>query len=219
MSLKALGLIEVRGYLGAIQAADSALKAANVTCIGCEKVKGGLVTVKLLGDIGSIKAAVEAGEKAAEGLGVLLSSHVIARLHEETAKLILPQEKPEVTSDAKDEDRKEAANGLAPIAAQIEEIENVIENPSDQYTTPEDKAEEASTSVADQSKESLPPTPALANNIRGRSLSDMKVVELRRLARKLKIKTMTFNEIKFAKKDKLILEIEKHMRGEESPWN
>lgn len=217
MSLKALGLIEVRGYLGAIHAADSALKAANVTCIGCEKVKGGLVTVKLLGDVGAIKAAVEAAEMAAESLGVLIGSHVIARLHEETAKLILPQVKI-VTSSAQDEDRKEAANGLAPIAARIEESGNVVEYPTNQYTTTEEKPEDVSSSVADQSKESLPPTPTLAHIIRGRSLRDMKVVELRRLARKLKIKTMTFNEIKFAKKDKLILEIEKHMRGEESPW-
>ncbi|MGD8189837.1 BMC domain-containing protein [Brevibacillus ginsengisoli] len=218
MSLKALGLIEVRGYLGAIEAADSALKAANVTCIGVEKVKGGLVTVKLLGDVGAIRAAVEAGEKAAQNLGLLISSHVIARMHEETANLILPQEEPAAVDDP------------TPIAIQLEDHceDNQDSNDDPLLTDSEEYAEETG-SEADQSNESLPQTEAVqsdksgaiptpAHIIRGRSLQDMKVVELRRLARRLKIKTMTFNEIKFAKKDKLIAEIGKHMRGEESPW-
>jgi microcompartment protein CcmL/EutN len=213
--MHALGLIEVRGYLGAIQAADSALKAANVTCVGCEKVKGGLVTVKLLGDVAAIKAAVEAGERAAQILGVLISSHVIARMHEETEKLIFPQ------------DKKTATDGLAPAVAASSENGNEIQCSIDQYTIPPEKAEEA-----DQQSVSLPreegaeaeaisierpaTIPTTAHIIRGRLLEDMKVVELRRLARKLKLRTMSFNEIKFAKKDKLIAEIEKQMRGEEN---
>jgi energy-coupling factor transport system substrate-specific component len=75
----ALGLIEVYGYLGAIEAADAALKAANVNLIGCEIVRGGLVTVKIEGDVSSVKAAVEAAEVAIMKLNVLVTSHVIAR--------------------------------------------------------------------------------------------------------------------------------------------
>lgn len=88
MRHSALGLVEVRGYLGAIAAADAALKAASVTCIGAEIVKGGLVTVKLSGDVGAVQAAVEAGAEAAKQLNVLLTRHVIARLHEETAAMV-----------------------------------------------------------------------------------------------------------------------------------
>ncbi|MGH4139736.1 BMC domain-containing protein [Clostridium sp.] len=79
MNRRALGLIEVKGYLGAIEAADVALKSANVNLIGCEIVRGGLVTVKLEGDVSSVKAAVEAAEDALAKLNVLLASHVIAR--------------------------------------------------------------------------------------------------------------------------------------------
>ncbi|MGK0468157.1 BMC domain-containing protein [Clostridium sp.] len=79
MNRGALGLIEVYGYLGAIEAADAALKAADVNLIGCEIVRGGLVTVKIEGDVSSVKAAVEAAEVAIIKLNVLVASHVIAR--------------------------------------------------------------------------------------------------------------------------------------------
>jgi microcompartment protein CcmL/EutN len=79
MYRRALGLIEVYGYLGAIEAADTALKAANVNLIGCEIVKGGLVTVKIEGDVSSVKAAVEAAEVAVTKLNILVEVHVIAR--------------------------------------------------------------------------------------------------------------------------------------------
>jgi len=79
MNRRALGLIEVKGYLGAIEAADIALKSANVNLIGCEIVRGGLVTVKLEGDVSSVKAAVEAAEDALAKLSILVVAHVIAR--------------------------------------------------------------------------------------------------------------------------------------------
>jgi microcompartment protein CcmL/EutN len=79
MNRRALGLIEVKGYLGAIEAADIALKSANVNLIGCEIVRGGLVTVKLEGDVSSVKAAVEAAEDALAKLNILVVVHVIAR--------------------------------------------------------------------------------------------------------------------------------------------
>ncbi|WP_083835542.1 BMC domain-containing protein [Paenibacillus dendritiformis] len=105
MRHNALGLVEVRGYLGAIAAADAALKAASVTCIGAEIVKGGLVTVKLSGDVGAVQAAVEAGAEAAKQLNVLLTRHVIARLHEETAAMVAGP----VDADANEPQAGEAA--------------------------------------------------------------------------------------------------------------
>ncbi|EHQ62091.1 ethanolamine utilization protein [Paenibacillus dendritiformis C454] len=98
-------MVEVRGYLGAIAAADAALKAASVTCIGAEIVKGGLVTVKLSGDVGAVQAAVEAGAEAAKQLNVLLTRHVIARLHEETAAMVAGP----VDADANEPQAGEAA--------------------------------------------------------------------------------------------------------------
>ncbi|MEV2908892.1 BMC domain-containing protein [Paenibacillus larvae] len=92
MRTNALGLVEVRGYLGAIAAADAALKAASVTCIGLEMIKSGLVTVKITGDVGAVQAAVEAGAETAEQLKVLLTRHVIARLHEETKAIVMKKE-------------------------------------------------------------------------------------------------------------------------------
>lgn len=89
--MDALGLIENRSYLSSIVAADTALKAANVTLIDMEIIRGGYVTVKLIGDVGAVKAAVEAAKDAAESFGALISAHVIPRMHEETAKLIEKQ--------------------------------------------------------------------------------------------------------------------------------
>ncbi|MHC1787142.1 MAG: BMC domain-containing protein [Christensenellales bacterium] len=79
--LEALGLIETRGLVGAIEAADAMVKAANVRLIGKTLVGGGLVTVMVRGDVGAVKAAVEAGSAAAKRVGELISVHVIPRPH------------------------------------------------------------------------------------------------------------------------------------------
>jgi len=89
MDMIALGMIETRGLVGAIEAADAMLKAANVKLIGKIHVGGGLVTVMVRGEVGAVKAAVEAGCSAAERVGHLVSSHVIPRPHEEV-NAILP---------------------------------------------------------------------------------------------------------------------------------
>ena len=86
---EALGMIETRGMVGAIEAADAMVKAAQVTLIGKEKVGGGIVTVMVRGDVGAVKAAVEAGAEAARRVGELLAVHVIPRPHEEI-ETILP---------------------------------------------------------------------------------------------------------------------------------
>ena len=88
MILEALGLIETRGLVPAIEAADAMVKAANVTLIGSEKVGGGLVTVMVRGDVGAVKAATDAGAVAAEKVGELLSVHVIPRPHEDVEQLL-----------------------------------------------------------------------------------------------------------------------------------
>lgn len=84
----ALGLIETKGLVGAIEAADAMTKSANVELIGYEKIGSGLVTVMVRGDVGAVKAAVEAGSAAADRVGEVVSTHVIPRPHIDTEKII-----------------------------------------------------------------------------------------------------------------------------------
>lgn len=86
---QALGMIETKGLVGAVEAADAMVKAANVTLIGRVIVGGALVTVFVRGDVGATKAAVDAGAAAADRVGELISTHVIPRPHEEV-EYILP---------------------------------------------------------------------------------------------------------------------------------
>ncbi len=93
MDTNALGMIETKGLVAAIEAADAMVKSANVQLIGKEQVGGGLVTVMVRGDVGAVKAATDAGAAAAEKVGELISVHVIARPHVEVDN-ILPKGKP-----------------------------------------------------------------------------------------------------------------------------
>jgi ethanolamine utilization protein EutM len=86
----ALGMIETKGLVGAIEAADAMVKAANVKLIGKEYVGGGYVTVMVRGDVGAVKAATDAGAAAAQRIGELVSVHVIPRPHDEVEG-ILPE--------------------------------------------------------------------------------------------------------------------------------
>lgn len=93
-SLEALGMVETRGLVAAIEAADAMCKAANVTLIGTEKIGSGLVTVMVRGDVGAVKSSVEAGASRASGLGELIATHVIPRPHGDV-EMILPKVAPE----------------------------------------------------------------------------------------------------------------------------
>ena len=88
-NLQALGMIETKGLIGAIEAADAMVKAANVKLIGKVHVGGGLVTVMVRGDVGAVKSATDAGAAAASRVGELLSVHVIPRPHDDV-EFILP---------------------------------------------------------------------------------------------------------------------------------
>lgn len=92
MKYDALGMIETKGLVGSIEAADAMVKAANVYLIGKEYIGGGLVTVMVRGDVGAVKAATDAGAAAAQRVGELVSVHVIPRPHSEVEG-ILPSTK------------------------------------------------------------------------------------------------------------------------------
>lgn len=170
MANKALGLIEVRGMLGAVLAADAALKAANVELLGNYSIRGGLTTVELLGDVAAIYAAVEAGVDSVKDMNVLISSHVIPRLDEQVERMLM--KKYEVSNDDSEVDSLDS----------LEEEENQSE---DESTT-------------EEHAENPPEVPEETE------LEEMKVVDLRSLAYKLNIETLTKKEIKYANKAELI---------------
>lgn len=80
---EALGMIETKGYVGSVEASDAMVKAANVILVKTVPIGGGLITILCRGDVGSVKAAVDAGSKAAAKVGELISSHIIPRPHED----------------------------------------------------------------------------------------------------------------------------------------
>lgn len=238
---RALGLIEVNGYLAAVEAADSALKAAGVTLIGLEKVNAAITVVKLTGDVAAVKAAVDAGTAAAEALGRLRTSHVIPRLDDQLASFI-DSKKSEAKAEVK---INEAAKGIQDIEITDEAIEkeNTIDEQEEiseenieksMEAQLEKKAkEEAVEEFIDELIEAknkaiykekvLEPVPAINETAQkpkskvmaleieqsNPDLNSMKVEELRRLARSLKL-SMTNKQIKFAKKDELIRAIKEN---------
>src|SRR4051794_1739725 len=88
MSQDALGLVETKGFIGSVEAADAMVKAANVTLIGKEYIGAGYVTVLVRGDVGAVKAATDAGAAAARRVGELVSVHVIPRPHTEVERIL-----------------------------------------------------------------------------------------------------------------------------------
>src|SRR5512137_1736328 len=91
---EAIGMIDTKGYVGAVEASDAMVKAANVTLVKTIPIGGGLITVLARGDVGSVKAAVDAGSKAAGKVGELISSHIIARPHDDLIKAFLGEPAP-----------------------------------------------------------------------------------------------------------------------------
>ena len=87
-SREALGMVETRGFIGSVEAADAMVKAANVNLIGSEYIGAGYVTVLVRGDVGAVKAATDAGAAAARRVGELISVHVIPRPHSEVERVL-----------------------------------------------------------------------------------------------------------------------------------
>lgn len=178
MKNKALGLIETYGYIGAIEAADTAVKAAYVELSAVEKVKGGLVTVQLLGDVGAVKAAVDAGVQKCKALGVYVSSHVIARPDSELYKIV-----PNLNSEEVDKPKEIIAF----------EDENAKEDEKIEKADKIEKDEKADKLETSEPEFKLP-----------KHFYTMKVVLLRNYVRKLDNFPIPNKKIKFANKQQLI---------------
>ena len=177
--MQALGMNEVYGYLTAVEALDSALKAANVSRLGVEKVRGGLVTVLVEGDVGAVKAAMDASAAAAERVGTVISVHVIPRPADDVTRMLKGGKEPEEPTPPEPEKPSEPEISSEPDTLSEPESEAV-------------KAEEGEKAPQDVTVEEM---------------QTMGVDALRRLARALEIKNMTRAEIRFAKKQELIQKI------------
>lgn len=185
MSLNALGMIETKGLVGAIEAADAMVKAANVTLVGKTRVGGGLVTVMVRGDVGAVKAAADAGAAAAERVGELVSVHVIPRPAAGIESILGDPRpmRPEPPSPAPPEPEPDAP-------AEAPERE----------TLPEGDEESADEAEADADASEL-------GALDEETLQKMTVARLRAVARALGITGMTRRDLRVAKKEELIARI------------
>lgn len=207
--MKSLGLIEVIGYPAAIEAADSALKAANVNLVGIKKVDGGIMTVQITGDVGAVKSAVDAAEVSAALISTVRGAHVIPRVHEEILSIIPEMDEKKPTEIEKDKaDKIEEKDDIEQTNDEIEVRENSEELID--LDNVEEVQVDIQTQVVDK-KEDEKSEKNLKVEISKESLSSMSVKELKKLAMSLDL-AMTPKKIKSCKKDELISLLIKHSR-------
>lgn len=201
--MEALGLIENRSFLSSVVAADTALKAANVTLIDMEIIKGGYVTVQLSGDVGAVKAAVEAGSEAVRSFGTLISSHVIPRMHGETHRLIskVPEKKTAVVPKPELPDlhaeQKKNPDQLA------EKKEDTEVNGAEPEQKNKEKAQVQDEVGYEDRQVKNPDVVKMVEPMNRKDLEKMTVGKLRQLARKRRAMSNAKN-IKYARKVELI---------------
>lgn len=184
--MKALGMIELYGYLAAVEALDSALKAANVSSLGATKVGGGLVTVMVEGDVGAVKASMDAAASAAERVGEVISVHVIPRPHESVGDMIKPPVAP------------------TPSAPEEEKTFSLVTEPE---PIPDTEPETSETPTVEVSDNVVVEEPVESEGYTQEMLEHMSVSKLRTIARELQVDNMTREQIRFGKKNELIQKI------------
>lgn len=168
---KALGLIEFIGYVPAICAADTALKAASVDLIGIEKVTGGIVTVKITGDVDAVQAAVESAENYASRIGSLRSAHVIPRLDDEVENLLMNSKSSE---EEIQEEIQELEEDIKEVCEEIREeiTETIIEETESKEESLQEDVVEYVKNVNDEAEE-------ISGKIEGEShLDEIEVFEI-----------------------------------------
>lgn len=190
----ALGMVETYGYIAHIEAADACLKAANVRLIGSERVKGGYMLVKVMGDVGSVKAAIDAARGALEILGFKAVTHVIPRPSQEIQKLIFLQK-----SDASQKSQiKEDKQGEVEV---LEDMGNSLHTENQEEIQPQESNNKT--------------TKDINQDLDIKKLSKMNVAKLRVIARSLEGISMDKNKINFGKKEELIKAILDCFEGRE----
>ena len=210
--MKALGMIEVYGYLTAVEALDSALKAANVTRLDVVKVRGGLVTVLVEGDVGAVKAAMDASAAAAERIGTVVSVHVIPRPASDVERMLKgpgggpktePREAEPEPKEPEPEERKAEEPKAEPPEVDLEP-ETPEPEPEPEAPEPEKPAQAVMPEPAGPERK---PEAGKAAAVTPEEMKAMSVDGLRRLARELELPSMTRAEIRYAKKQELIQKI------------
>ena len=204
---KALGLIEVRGFLGAIVVADAALKAANVSLLNVETVKSGLNTVQLVGDVSAVRSAVEAAVEIAQDQPYYLHSHVIARLDSQTDSILIPirkEENKEVskveTTSSVEESESNDLDSLEITEVSLEPLVSEVEETSVEETSVEEIVSDIVSDIVVEEEKSTEEQLKYSEE----ELNKFKVVELRSIAYRENKINLSKKEIKFANKQLLI---------------
>lgn len=200
--MKALGMIEVYGYLTAVAALDSALKAADVHLLDLTLVKGGYVTVLITGDVGAVKAAIDASSSYAKNLGTVLSVHVIPRPEDSVEAMLKQVRGGQFTKDKEEKPIIEEKQAAEKFVVPPEKKEQKI------------KADDKSENKRDQKENSNDENSRLQPELTKEALEGMTVESLRSLARKIGITNLTRKEIKFANKKQLIQSIRSFLEQE-----
>lgn len=204
--MKALGMIEVYGRIGAIEGLDSALKAANVSLVNMVRVGGGFTSFFIEGDVGAVKAAIDAAEASAGRVGSVVSSHVIPRPDQSVRNLLnmnqqLSQKNQKSTDNKTDKENVD--NSI--------EGKSISENNSKENTFLPDKDEDDVEKKLDTivEKKLEDNDNAVANATKYDKYEALTVAELRKVARDIEALNLTKQEIKFAKKKELLDAIKK----------
>lgn len=208
--MQALGLIETKGLVAAIESADAMLKAAEVTLLDKTYVGGGLVTVMVSGDVGAVKAATDAGAAAAQRVGELISVHVIPRPHQELDGIVVPATTPTQEEEpAAAPEETETETEVEAEAPSVAEALPATEAPSAVKTAP---AAEASEEIQEElHKEAVDRIVAERGAEEAISaLNQMKVVKLRNLAREYKDFGIAGRMVSKADKQMILEEFKKY---------
>lgn len=202
--MKALGMIEVYGRIGAIEGLDSALKAANVSLVNMVRVGGGFTSFFIEGDVGAVKAAIDAAETSAGRVGSVLSSHVIPRPDQSVRNLLNMNQQlsPKDQKSTDNKTNKENADNLI-------ESKSISENKSKENSFPPNKVDDDVEKKLDDIVEEKLEDNAAANATKYDKYEALTVVELRKAARDIEALNLTKQEIKFAKKKELLDAIKK----------
>lgn len=202
--MKALGMIEVYGRIGAIEGLDSALKAANVSLVNMVRVGGGFTSFFIEGDVGAVKAAIDVAETSAGRVGSVVSSHVIPRPDQSVRNLLNMNQQlsPKDQKSTDNKTNKENADNLI-------ESKSISENKSKENSFPPNKVDDDVEKKLDDIVEEKLEDNAAANATKYDKYEALTVVELRKAARDIEALNLTKQEIKFAKKKELLDAIKK----------
>ncbi|MCC0643231.1 MULTISPECIES: BMC domain-containing protein [unclassified Clostridioides] len=234
--MDAVGLIEVIGYVAAIEASDACLKSANVNILEIDKVGAGIVTLTICGDVGAVESALEAGEIAVSRIGTLRASHIIPRIHNEVTDALFKNKEPKVCEVSEDTEEnfeitleitdnvsknlsekdnvildgtENSENNNEKLYSDINKINKEIEVVDDSLTeTNEEKIENTN-----DNKEVLEQVKIENSDFDRDDLSKNSVKKLKAMAKKLD-SSITYKDLNVLKKEELINLVKKLSRGD-----